>query len=82
MHSQWRLPPSRFARRRRSNSWRELGVDGLITGHVGPKAFTTLEAGRVKIYTGAGGTLAHAIEQFKAGRLIALESADVDGHWQ
>jgi predicted Fe-Mo cluster-binding NifX family protein len=60
----------------------ELGVDGLITGHVGPKAFTTLEAGRVKIYTGAAGTVADAIEQFKAGRLTALESADVDGHWQ
>lgn len=59
----------------------ELGVDGLITGHVGPKAFTTLRAGRVKIYTGAAGTVADGIEQFKTGKLTALESADVEGHW-
>ena len=59
----------------------DLGVDGLITGHVGPKAFTTLHAGGVKIYTGAAGTIADAVGQFKAGLLTALESADVDGHW-
>jgi predicted Fe-Mo cluster-binding NifX family protein len=59
----------------------ELGADGLITGHVGPKAFTTLQAGRVTVYTGAAGTVADAIGQFKAGKLTALESADADGHW-
>jgi predicted Fe-Mo cluster-binding NifX family protein len=59
----------------------ELGVDGLITGHVGPKAFATLETGRLKVYIGADGTVAEAIEQLKAGKLTALESADVDGHW-
>jgi predicted Fe-Mo cluster-binding NifX family protein len=59
----------------------ELGVDGLITGHAGPKAFTTLRSSGLKVYTGAAGTVADAIEQFKSGRLTALESADVDGHW-
>jgi predicted Fe-Mo cluster-binding NifX family protein len=59
----------------------ELGVDVLITGHVGPKAFSTLQAGNVRIYTGASGTIADALEQFKAGRLRASTSADVEGHW-
>ena len=59
----------------------ELGVNGLITGHAGPKAFSTLQAGGVKIYTGASGTVADAIEQFKAGKLVAAVSADVEGHW-
>jgi predicted Fe-Mo cluster-binding NifX family protein len=59
----------------------ELGVDGLLTGHVGPKAFTTLKSGRVKIFTGASGTVADAIEQFKSGKLTSLETADVEGHW-
>jgi predicted Fe-Mo cluster-binding NifX family protein len=59
----------------------ELGVKSLITGHVGPKAFATLQAGDVEIYTGAAGTVAEAVEQFKAGKLKATQAADVEGHW-
>jgi predicted Fe-Mo cluster-binding NifX family protein len=59
----------------------ELGADALITGHVGPKAFSTLQAGGIRIYAGASGTVAEAIEQFKAGKLEAASSADVEGHW-
>jgi predicted Fe-Mo cluster-binding NifX family protein len=59
----------------------ELGVDALATGHVGPKAFATLQAGKITIHTGAAGTVADAIEQFKAGKLKAVGSADVEGHW-
>jgi predicted Fe-Mo cluster-binding NifX family protein len=59
----------------------ELGTDTLITGHVGPKAFSTLQAGKIRIYTGASGTVADAVEQFKAGKLEAASSADVEGHW-
>ncbi len=59
----------------------ELGVKALLTGHVGPKAFATLRAGDVKVYTGASGTVAEAVEQLKAGKLKLAESADVEGHW-
>lgn len=59
----------------------ELGAEAVITGHVGPKAFATLQAGGVKIHTGATGTVAQAIEQFKAGKLRQSADADVDGHW-
>ena len=59
----------------------ELGVNGLITGHAGPKAFSTLQAAGVVTYTGASGTVADAIEQFKAGKLVAGASADEEGHW-
>ncbi len=58
-----------------------LGVDALITGQVGPKAFAALHAGGVKVYTGASGTVAEAIEQFRAGGLKRAESASVEGHW-
>ena len=58
-----------------------LDVEGVITGHVGPKAFAALQAGGVKVYTGASGTVAEAVEQFKAGKLRATESANVEGHW-
>lgn len=59
----------------------ELGVDALITGHVGPKAFSTLQAGKVKVYAVAAGTVSEAIELFKTGKLAAVESPDVEGHW-
>ncbi len=59
----------------------ELGVEGLITGHVGPKAFSALQAAGVPIHTGAYGTVTEAIEQFKAGKLPAATSSDVEGHW-
>ena len=59
----------------------ELGVQAVITGHVGPKAFATLQAGGVKVFTGAVGTVADAIEQFKAGQLKLSSGADVEGHW-
>jgi len=59
----------------------ELGVDALITGHVGPKPFAILKTGNIATYTGAAGTVAEALEQFQAGKLKTAESADVEGHW-
>ena len=35
----------------------QLGAEAVLTGNVGPKAFTTLKAGRVAVYTGAAGTV-------------------------
>jgi len=59
----------------------DLGVEALITGNVGPKAFTTLQAGGVQIYVGAVGTVTEALEKFKAGELECVSKANVEGHW-
>ena len=59
----------------------DLGVEAVITGHIGPKAFATLQAGGVGIYAGATGTVADAIEQFRAGKLKQSSGADVEGRW-
>ena len=59
----------------------DLGAGALITGHCGPKAFTALKAAGVKIFTGAAGTVAEAIEKFKHGELAEARDADVEGHW-
>jgi len=59
----------------------DLNVQAVITGNVGPKAFATLQAGGVKIYIGASGTVAEALEKFKAGQLDGVSKANVEGHW-
>ena len=57
-----------------------LGVNAVITGNVGPKAFTTLQASNVKTYTGATGSMSDAVEQLKAGRLECVSKPNVVGH--
>ncbi len=59
----------------------DLGVEAVITGSAGPRAFATLQAGGVKVYIGAAGTVAEAVEQFKAGNLECVSKANVEGHW-
>jgi predicted Fe-Mo cluster-binding NifX family protein len=58
-----------------------LGAEAVLTGHVGPKAFTTLQAANVAVYTGVSGATQDAIERFKSGRLTFAAKADVQGHW-
>ena len=59
----------------------ELDVESVITGHVGPKAFSVLQTAGIKIFTGATGSVKNALEQFKSGSLRSVDSADVEGHW-
>jgi len=59
----------------------DLEVEAVITGSVGPKAFSTLQAGGVKAFLGASGTVQEAFEQFKAGRLQAASQANAESHW-
>jgi len=58
-----------------------LGVEAVVTGNVGPKAMMTLQAANVAVYIGASGTVAEAVEQFKAGKLQKVDQANVQGHW-
>ncbi|MBN1440252.1 MAG: NifB/NifX family molybdenum-iron cluster-binding protein [Anaerolineales bacterium] len=57
------------------------GAKALISGHCGPNAFRALQAAGVKVYTAETGTVAEALEQYKAGKLAEAGSADVGGHW-
>lgn len=57
------------------------GVQALVTGHTGPKAFKVLEAAKVPVYLAEGGTVRAAIVAFRSGTLKVISEADVEGHW-
>jgi predicted Fe-Mo cluster-binding NifX family protein len=59
----------------------DLGVEAVVSTNVGPKAFSVLAAAGVKVYAGATGTVADAVEQLKAGKLTQAESANVQSRW-
>ena len=56
----------------------DLGAEAVITGHCGPKAFTTLKAGNVQVYQEATGTVKEALAAMQAGRLKKAGQADVE----
>jgi len=58
-----------------------LGVQSLVTGHCGPKAFRVLLAAGIKVYTTDAPTVAAALELYRSGKLTEAKAADVDGHW-
>lgn len=58
-----------------------LGVEAVVTGHCGPKAFRVLSAAGIRILNTDTPTVAEALEQYRAGKLTEAKSADVEGHW-
>ncbi len=59
----------------------DLGVQAVVTGNVGPKAYAALSAAGVEVYIGASGTVRQAIDAFRAGTLSRAEKPTVEGHW-
>ena len=59
----------------------DAGAGSILSGHLGPKAFATLQAAGVKVYTNVSGSITEAIEKYKAGGLTPSAGADVEGHW-
>jgi predicted Fe-Mo cluster-binding NifX family protein len=58
----------------------DRGVEAVVTGDCGPKAFRVLSAANVQIFSGVDGTVEEAFEQFKKGELKQAASAG-DGGW-
>jgi predicted Fe-Mo cluster-binding NifX family protein len=56
-------------------------VDVLITGHCGPNAFKTLNAGGIKVVVNQSGTVKEAVENFNRNEVQFAEQPNVDGHW-
>lgn len=58
-----------------------LGVDALVTGHCGPKAFMVLSRAGIRVYNTGLPTVSQALDAFLEGKLTAAESADSESHW-
>jgi predicted Fe-Mo cluster-binding NifX family protein len=63
-----------------SQTLAQLGVQVVITGHVGPKARTALQASKIRVCSVTGGTAEQAAQAFMAGQLRELSLPDVQGH--
>ena len=57
------------------------GVEVVLTGHCGPKAFRVLSAAGIRIFVGVQGTASDAIQKFTDGELDETIEADVEAHW-
>jgi len=59
----------------------QCGVEYVLTGHCGPKAFRTLTEAGIKVVVGVEGTVGDAVEKFKKGEYKPVEEPDVESHW-
>jgi predicted Fe-Mo cluster-binding NifX family protein len=59
----------------------EQGVEWVISGHIGPKAMSVLQAAGIKVAVGAEGRVADAVAAFGNGELQQVDEADRASHW-
>ena len=56
-------------------------VSSVLTGNVGPNAFTTLKAVGVEVITGVSGKIKDAIEKYKSNGFQTTKGPSVDSHF-
>lgn len=56
-------------------------VEVLLTGHVGPNAYRTLEAAGIKVGVEMSGTVREALEAFKSGNVTFAAAPNAEAHW-
>jgi len=61
----------------------DLGVEAVLTGNVGPKAFRTLMAASIKIFVfdKSVTTVSDALSEWKSNHLQEVNDATIESHW-
>jgi len=59
----------------------DLGVEVLMTGYCGPKAFQTLQAAEIKLVSDVTGTVADAVHLFRSGPISYTTTPNAEAHW-
>ena len=58
----------------------ESGAQAVLTGRVGPKAFTVLDAAGIKVISDVAGTVEDALARFRSGSVRHDSGPTADGH--
>jgi predicted Fe-Mo cluster-binding NifX family protein len=58
----------------------QRGVQAVVTGNVGPKAFSVFQASGIPVYTFKDGSVRQAIQAYKEDQLSPLGDATVVAH--
>jgi len=57
------------------------GVKAVLTGNVGPNAYSALSSSGIKILTGISGIVEDAVRRFSSGELEPISGPTVGGHF-
>ena len=57
------------------------GVKVVLSGNVGPNAYSALTAAGVQVYTGVSGTVAEAVKKYSEGAMTKVSGPTVGGHF-
>ena len=57
------------------------GVKAVLTGNVGPNAYSALSSAGIKIVTGVSRTVGDAVKRFSSGELQSISGPTVGGHF-
>lgn len=59
----------------------KMGVDVVVVGYCGPKAFHVLQEAGIRVFTDVTGSVKEALEAFLNNKIVASQGANAAGHW-
>ncbi len=60
----------------------KAGVQAVVTGHCGPKAFNLLKNAGISVFLAEASSVSEALRLYQSNSLKEQEEADVAGHWK